>query len=156
MRPLFDFLQRLARCTSGAASLEAVLVLPVAISLMAGGVEFGRVFSSYATAGKSMRDAARYLARVPEANICGWGLTKAQNLAVFGKLNPSVGDPPLISGWGVGNVTLQSPSCGGPLVAPVIIELRAAVPYTGVMLSAVHLSNTFTFNVRHQERHIGE
>jgi hypothetical protein len=136
--------------------LEAVLIMPIAISLMAGGIEFGRVLSSYATADKSMRDAARYLARVPEASICGWGLTNAQNLAVYGKLNPSGGDPPLIPGWGVGNVTLQSPNCGAGLVAPVIIELRAAVPYTVVMLSAVGLSNSVTLRVKHQERHIGE
>ena len=155
MRSLFRLLQRLGRCTSGSATLEGVIVLPVAISLMAGGIEFGRVLSAYATADKAMRDAARYLARVPEASICGWGLLNAQDLAVYGKLSPS-GDPPLIPGWVPGNVTLQSPSCGGGFVAPVIIELRAAVPYTVLMLSAVGLPNTVTLSVRHQERHIGE
>ena len=157
MRSLLRLLQRLARCTSGSATLEGVIVLPVAISLMAGGIEFGRVFSAYATADKSMRDAARYLARVPEASICGWGLLNAQDLAVYGKLNANpAADLPLIPGWVPGNVTLQIPNCGAGLVAPVVIELRAAVPYTVLMLSAVGLSNSVTLRVKHQERHIGE
>ena len=58
---MFDLLRRLAGCTSGAATLEAAIVLPVAISLMVGGVEFGNLFLTYGTAAKSVRDAARYL-----------------------------------------------------------------------------------------------
>src|SRR5215470_17006838 len=97
MTLLFKLLLRLARCSSGTAALEAALVMPVAILLMAGGVEFGRVYSVASTADKSMRDAARYLARMPcdgglagvctsAAAICGWGLTNAKNLAVYGNV----------------------------------------------------------------------
>jgi Flp pilus assembly protein TadG len=158
------FFRELARCTSGSAVLEGALVVPVAITLMAGGVEFGRIFSAYGTANKSMRDAARYLARVPDkdsggnattANICGWGLTNAKNLAMYGKLNANPAtDTPLIPGWTDPNsITLQSPSCGTP---SDIIDLRAAVPYSGFMFSVVGLSNTWTLSVKHQERSIGE
>jgi hypothetical protein len=134
---------------------------------MAGGVEFGRLFSAYGTANKSLRVAARYLARVPDKDaggnltstyICGWGLTNAKNLAMYGKLNPDVAvDPPLIPGWIDANtVTLQSPACGVALTEPVIIELRAAVPYTGHMFDAVGLLDTRTLYVKHQEPAIGE
>jgi hypothetical protein len=156
--------RRLVRCTSGTATLEAVIAIPVAISLMAGGVGFGLLYSAYGTAGKSMRDAVRYLARVPNSDadgltsayICGWGLNGAKNLAVFGKINPSDSDRPLVPGWNPNSVTLQSPSCNETLTSPIIIELRSAIPYTGLMFRVLGLSNTWTLNVRHQEVSIGE
>src|SRR5262245_9687825 len=97
MTALLTLLVRLARCSSAAASVEAAIVMPLAIALMAGGTDFGRAVSVASTADKSMRNAARYLARVPCDSaalgtctsadaICGWGLTNAQNLAVYGKL----------------------------------------------------------------------
>jgi len=166
MRAL-QFLRELARCTSGSAMLEGALVVPVAIILMAGGVEFGRVFSAYGTANKSMRNAARYLARVPDKDaggnvtidyICGWGLTNAKDLAMYGKINANPAtDTPLISGWTDPNsITLQSPTCGAAPTDPIIVDLRASVTYSGIMFGAVGLSNTWTLSVKHQERSIGE
>ena len=157
----------LARCTSGSAVLEGALVVPVAIVLMAGGVEFGRLFSAYGTANKSMRDAARYLARVPDkdsggnltiAYICGWGLTNAKDLAMYGKLNANPAtDTPLIPGWTDPNtITLQSPNCGGAATDPIIIDLRATVTHSGFMFGAIGLSNSWPMHVKHQERSIGE
>ena len=156
MTSLLNLLLRLARCTSGTAALEGALVMPVAIALMAGGVEFGRVYSTASTADKSMRDAARYLARVPAGAICGWGLTNAKTLAVYGKLTVGAGDKPLINGWSASNVTLQQPSDCSALPDPTIIQLKATVPFTALMLSAVGLSNTITLNSQHEERWIGE
>ena len=173
---LLKLLLRLARCTSGTATLEGVLVLPVAISLMAGGVEFGRVYSVASTADKSMRDAARYLARMPcdgglagvcttAAAICGWGLTNAKKLAVYGNI-AGTGDP-LIQDWSTTNITLQQPSDCTALPNPAIIQLTAAVPFTSIMLPAAtgalralgiptnQLPNSITMHVRHEERWIG-
>ena len=67
MKIWWNFLRKVALCERGTASLEAVIVLPVAISLMAGGIEFGRILSASATVDKSMRGAVRYLTQVPEA-----------------------------------------------------------------------------------------
>jgi hypothetical protein len=153
MTALWTLLQKLARCQTGTASLEAIIVLPLAISLMAGGVEFGRIFSAYMTADKSMRSAGRYLARVPEGAVCTWGLTNARNIAVYGQFASGT---PLIPGWAPGDVTLASPACGAAFPNPVVIELRSAVPFTLQMLSAIGFSNSVTLNVRHQERHIRE
>jgi TadE-like protein len=142
---------------SGAALVEATLVMPIAISLMAGGVEFGQIFLDYGTANKSMRDAARYLARVPSSGVCGWGLTNAQNIAVYGSLS-STGTP-LISGWQTSTVSLQSPNCGGgsPAFSSCsCIHLNAAVPYSGSMLGALGLSNSLTLTVNHEEPYVGE
>jgi Flp pilus assembly protein TadG len=166
MTSSLNLLLRLVRCTSGSATLEAALVMPLAIALMAGGVEFGRVYSAASTADKSMRAAARYLARIPCATvspagictaapaICDWGLTNAKNLAVYGNL-AGTGNA-LIASWSTSSVTLTLPSDCGALPNPTIIQLTATVPFTAIMLSAVGLSNTITMNVQHEERWIGE
>ncbi|HKH20869.1 MAG TPA: TadE family protein [Gammaproteobacteria bacterium] len=161
---LFRFLSGLCRCTAGTAALEGALVMPVAISLMAGGVEFGRVFSAYNTADKSMRSAARYLARVPRDAICTWGRDNARNLAMYGNLNGT--GSPLVYGWNSsGTINLYRPAsgltpragfCDGTFANPIVLELEAQVPYNVSMLEAIQLSNSFTLTVKHQERHIGE
>ena len=82
----------LALCTSGTATLEAAVILPVAIALMAGGIEFGRVYSVSSTADKSMRDAARYLARANARSLgvigCGW--QAASQIASIREALPSI------------------------------------------------------------------
>src|SRR5262245_55646331 len=168
MIPLRDLLVRLVRCSAGGASIEAALMMPLAISLMAGGTDFGRAYSVSSTADKSMRDAARYLARMPcnaaalgtctsAAAICGWGLTDAKHLAVYGKLTVVSGvDQPLIAGWSTTNITLTLPTDCTALPSPTIIKLTATVPFTGIMLDAIGLSNAITMHVQHEERWIGE
>ena len=135
-------------------------MIPVAIFLMAGGVGFGQLFSAYGTAEKSMRDAARYLARVPQANLCDWGRDNARNLAMYGALTNT--GQPLISTWTdpttvnfcePGNPTCPPDNCPAP---SDVIELRAAVPYAGLWSVGFGFSNSRTLNVKHQERHIGE
>jgi Flp pilus assembly pilin Flp len=150
-------LRRFARDTSGTALVEMAIVLPLALSLMIGGVEFGRVLSVYSTADKSVRNAARYLARVPETGVCSWGLTYARNLALYGVGNPGQDDEPLIASWTApGSITLTAPACGS-FTDDTILVLDAAVPFDVFMLSALPgLSNSFTLSLRHEERHVGE
>jgi hypothetical protein len=154
MTSVLNLLLRLARCTSGAAAVEAAIMMPLAIALMAGSTDFGRAYAVASTADKSLRDAARYLARVPTGAICGWGLTKAKNLAVYGTI--AAGTQPLISGWSTTNITLALPTDCGALPSPTIIKLTATVPFTGLMLDAIGFSNAITLHVQHEERWIGE
>jgi Flp pilus assembly protein TadG len=142
--------------------------MPLVISLMVGSTDFGRAFAVSSTADKSLRDAARYLARVPcdsgalgsctsaTTTICGWGLTNAKNLAVYGKLTVSAGDQPLIPGWSTSDITLTLPANCAALPSPTVIRLEATVPFTGLMLGAVGLSNAITMYAQHEERWIGE
>ena len=66
--------------------VEMALIMPIMISLMVGGVDFGMAFSAHATMGKSVRNAARYLGSLPKAAACSsWAIANAKNLAVFGK-----------------------------------------------------------------------
>jgi hypothetical protein len=153
MNLLRSLFRKLASCTAGTATMEAVIVMPLAISLMVGGVEFGRAISAHSTVDKSMRSATRYLARVPEDGICTWGLDNARNIAVYGQIANT--GTPLVPEYTTANITFVSPGCG-PLGDPAIVELSAAVPFTLIMLNAAGFSNTRTLNVRHQERYIGE
>jgi Flp pilus assembly protein TadG len=152
---MLAFLKKLSRCTSGTALIEATIVLPLAISLMAGGVEFGRILSDYGTVGKSVRAAARYLSRLPDTNaVCGWGLTNARNLAVYGNLNGGTADQALITGWTTDTVNVTQ--CTGGFGDPAVITVTAAVPYTVSMLGVIGLPNTYTLSSQHEERFIGQ
>jgi hypothetical protein len=155
MRRLLETARQLVHCAKGAATIEAVIVLPVGILLMVGSVEFGRIMSGYATADKSMRAATRYLARVPESAVCTWGIENARNLAVFGTINPEQDTAPLLPGWDAADVTLAQPACGGIWSDPIVIELSSGVQFEVFMLDAIGLPNSWTLNVRHEERHIG-
>ncbi len=159
MRSLFKLLQSVSRCSSGSAMLEATIVVPVVVSLMAGGVDFGLIMSTQATAEKSVRGAARYLATVPSAAVCTWGLVNAKNLAVYGKLNPVSGvDAPLITGWSASGGTNNNVQLGPDTncANPAIIQLQASIPYNSIFLSTI-LPNvsSWTLSAEHEERYVG-
>jgi Flp pilus assembly protein TadG len=147
-----NFLRRLLHCESGTASIETIVVLPLAISLMAGGVEFGQVWSEWGTANKSIRDATRYLARLDYNSICDWGKDNAKKITVYGTID---GATALISGWTTADVTLASPDCTSAPASAYSIQMQATVPYTGTMLPLIGMSNSFTFTVTHEEPQVG-
>ena len=117
---------------------------------MTGATDFGRAYTTSSTADKSMRDATRYLAHLPFSAVCGWGLTNAQNLAVYG--NTAGTGNPLITGWSTSNVTLAQPtSCASNPASDQIVKLTASVPFTAIMF--VGLASTLY--AQHEERWIG-
>ena len=161
MRTLFKFLLRLAACSAGSALVEMTIIAPVAVSLAAGGVDFGMGYSTQATVGKSVRDAARYLAGLPASVACSATSTlNAQNLAVYGKLNPVSGvDLPVLPGWSVtsGNpsFTFNPSTCPEPTgnASPFTITATATYQYQSIILTS--LIGTFTLSATHEEPQIG-
>jgi Flp pilus assembly protein TadG len=159
---LRDLLRQIARCNSGTATIEMAIILPLAILLMTGGVEFSNLFGDYGTANKSVRDATRYLARVPYQDasgnlngaLCagGWGLKNATNLAVYGNIS-GTGTPILPTGT---TVTLINGDCNNP----TDITLEADVPYNPLVFASIPFTSiSFTgwiIKVSHQEAWIGE
>jgi Flp pilus assembly protein TadG len=138
MKRVFKFFLRLARCTSGSAALlEATLIVPPTVALMVGVVDFSVALTTEATAGKSVRDAARYLASLPAIAVCpssgtGWGVSNAQNLAVYGNI-AGTGNP-LISGWSPSDVQVTySAGCTNSPPEPFNITVTATFPYTPFM-----------------------
>jgi Flp pilus assembly protein TadG len=163
MRALLNRLHRFARETEGTAIIETAIALPLAIMLMVGGIEFGRIFLAYATADKTMRDATRYLARVPEDAICAtngataWGLANAKNLAMYGRINPPANSQPLLPNWtDASTVTLTADPACGSFSKSTMLQLHAEIPFAVFMLTAIGLPNNYTLTVQHQERYIGE
>lgn len=155
MISLVEFLSRLARCSSGSALVEATITIPIIISLMVGGVDFGMAFSAHATMGKSVRDAARYLGSLPPSVACSnWAIANAKNLAVYGKVRYVAGDSPLITGWQTDGGTKNNVSVD--CSTPSVIVVSATVPYNTLMLAAVLPAiGTLTLSTQHEEQSIG-
>jgi Flp pilus assembly protein TadG len=135
--------------------VETAIILPIMISLMVGGVDFGVAFSAHATVGKSVRDAARYLGSLPTTAACStWAIANAKNLAVFGVLSPGDGDTALISGWQTDGGTDNN--VGVDCSTPSIIIVSAKAPYRTFMLGAVLPGiGTITLSAQHEEQSIG-
>jgi hypothetical protein len=150
MRTLFKFLLRLARCTSGSALIEMTIIVPVAISLMAGAVDFGLAFSTQAIGSKSVRDAARFLGSLPAGTGCpGWAVTRAQYLVLYGKPSQGSAGTELITGWtNLGDVTA---TCAGS-----VVTVTATIPYNSIILASfLPIANTYTLSAQHKERQVG-
>jgi TadE-like protein len=146
-------MRRLAKDESGAALVEMTVAAPLLIVLTAGAMAFGQIMLDYATANKSMRDATRFLSRLPAGAVCGWGLNRAKNMAVYGQ--ETAGTTPLISGWDPSTVSLASPNCSGTPTDPFNVKLQAAIPYSNTILAVIGLGTTFTMSASHEEAHIG-
>ncbi len=136
--------------------VETAITIPIMISLMVGGVDFGMAFSAHATVGKSVRAAGRYLGSLPTTAACSaWAIANAKNLAVFGKLSPGAGDSALISGWQTDGGTDNNVSVD--CSTPSIIIVSAKAPYNTLMLGAVLLDGgTITLSAQHEEQLIGD
>jgi hypothetical protein len=151
---------RLRQSEDGTAVIEAAVVVPVLIIIMVGLADFGRAYATLSAAQKSLRGATRYLATLPPAAVCDWGLTKARNLAVYGRTDPPTGSVPLVAGWSVGSITLRlppgasPPDCSGTSLGR--IELSAQVPYSALIWQVAGLPDTLTMTTSHEERWIGE
>jgi Flp pilus assembly protein TadG len=146
-------MKRLAKDEDGAALVEMTLAAPLLIALAVGAMAFGQILLDYGTANKSMRDATRFLSRLPAGAVCGWGLTSAKNMAVYGQ--ETAGTTPRITGWTTSTITLTSPDCSGTPTDPFNVKLQADIPYTNSLLGALGLSSSFTMSVNHEEPHIG-
>jgi len=125
------------------------IIVPVAISLMAGGVDFGLALTTQATASKSVRDAARYLGSL-RASECNDQISNAQNIAVYGNLSGT--GTALVPNWDANggannNVNI---TCGSTIV------VSAKIPYDSIILvSFLPISGTLTLSTQHEEPQLG-
>jgi hypothetical protein len=163
MKPVFKFFLRLVHCSSGSTLVEMTLIVPVVISLLAGAVDFSMALATQATGGKSVRDAARYVASLPLAAVCpggvaGWGVSDAKNLAVYGTTSPGNPlPPPLISGWTTSDVDIKWTSgCINSPPTQFNIKVTATFPYTSIILDKlIPIASTYTLYASHEEASIG-
>lgn len=156
-------LSRFFRARRGAALVEFSLVAPMLIFLMCGMAEFASVMRQYHIMEKGVRDAGRYLARVPMAGctLNAGSVAIAQNLAITGRLS---GGPALLSTWAdASTVTVTVPQCvnntagtyRGRADMPVI-QVTADAPYTDLGLLTIIGIGDIDLQVSHQQLWIGE
>jgi Flp pilus assembly protein TadG len=139
------------------------IIIPVAISLMAGGVDFGWWVSTQATGSKSVRDAARYLATLPTSiSACSnpQAVANAQSLAVYGKLGGVDGtDTPLVPGWQMNggtnnNVTVTCPGSADCPSGSQFVCVTAYFPYNSLIHTWLSIPPT-TLIAKHKEVQVG-
>lgn len=149
----------------GAALVELAISLPLLLLVFAVIIEGGRLFWSYQMTAAGVRDAARYLARVADADSC----TSGSNLAVFSdKMTEIVrktatGNSILPSSITVKSVTPQLQCVtGGFRISPVpIAQVTATIevtfPFSGVfgLMDGLDDLATITTTVTDQSRVFG-
>ncbi len=181
-----QFIRRLSRSESGTATVEfALFLFLILMPFLFGIFDIGRALEQHHVVTKSVRDAARYIARVPgydattpfEVNCAETGAMlgattpagDAKDLAMYGKVNPVSTDSPLTAAWdAVSDTTAYQTVCITGPVPPAtavvvdgetlditIVTVTANVPYEDVLLQAFGIGQ-ITFTVSHEERYIGE
>ena len=77
------------RSQRGQAVLELAIQIPLLMVILAGGVQFARVFYTYHTLEKALRGGAALIARASNVNYCDPGdpaIVGAKNFIVYGNL----------------------------------------------------------------------
>ena len=156
-------LPRFFKAREGAALVEFTLVAPLLILLMCGMAEFSNAMRQYHVMEKGVRDAGRYLARVPMSGctISGAATTEAKNLAITGRISSGAA---LLPNWtDPATVTVSVSDCfnnaggayRGHAVIP-IIQVTANAPYQDVgMLSIIGVSG-LQLQVTHRQLWVGQ
>ena len=153
----------------GSALLEASVLTPMLFSLAFGVMEFSFYFYQQQLIESGVRDAARYLARVPVttngATPCTQTdpatgtsyLSYAQNIAIYGTTSAST---QRVHGW-TGPVTITCPTTNnsggtysdGTTIYTISATTSFADPALG-FFGVLHLSAP-SISVTHKERYIG-
>ena len=162
-----------ARGYAGGAAAEFVIIAPVMIMLLFGAIEVGRLLTDFHTVSKAVRDATRYLSRVPAScpGAAGAGSiddaadeTAARNLVLTGSI-----DPPgayLLGHWTDPNDITIAVDCidnggvfegvyAGDLTIPRL-TVTAAVPFDFIFSTLVMNTASITMTISHNEVSIGE
>ena len=183
MRSVAGFFRGLMGAVSGTAAVEFSLFLFfILMPFLFGIFEIGRALEQHHVVTKSVRDAARYVARLKlepgttefdagcaEKGEFGGGSSLAGNakdLAMYGQFLPaSTGASPLMAAWdAAANLAAYQTVCiTGPVEVTTanlnlkvdVVTVTATVPFEDILLQAFGVG-PITFDVSHQERHIGE
>lgn len=154
---------RLVADRAGASAAELALATPLLLVLMFGTFELGYYFMNEHVVQKSVRDAARYAARLPLASYPSCTPTAAaeaqiQKVARTGRPDGAVSNR--ISSWTADNMTTITMSCDTsgtytgiydnvPMGVPVI-TVAASVPYPSLWGSMGFGAPALSLNARSQ------
>ena len=175
-----EYVKGLVAARNGPAAVEFAMVLPLMLLLLFAGIEVGRLLTDFHAVNKSVRDAARYLARVelncpgvtpssgPLAGYIadGGDATIARNLAMTGAAaNPAGPADYLLRYWTDASTVSTTITCisntgqyeGVFLDTPLVpqITMTAAVPFNFLWGSLFLGSSGVTMTVKHTETSFG-
>ena len=187
MRSVAGFFRGLMGAVSGTAVVEFSLFLFfILMPFLFGIFEIGRALEQHHVVTKSVRDAARYVARTRDDNgkaftttnlidvgCAGTGAVvglsdpaaagNAKDLAMYGKFSPDSNDTPLMAAWDAAadSAAYQTVCISGPVAVDTGTLTVDVVTVTAMVPFEDILLQAFgipqiTFNVSHQERYIGE
>jgi len=153
-------------------------MLPFLVFLAFGVIEFGRALYHYHAMNKSVRDAARYMARVgitcdlPPSTACAAAdptdETKAKNLAMTGQVT---GGTPILGYWNdpdtitinylpfdnsSSDYYIPNTASGSQTGNFPRIRVTATVPFHDLGMLGILGLSSMTFSVRHDQIGIGE
>ena len=172
------FHSRFLRSKRGSAGVEFALLLPLLMILLFGGIEIGRVLHDYHVVNEAVRDAARYLSRVPATCPSAAGgaladgpdysavdhLTRAKALAMTGNVDPNA--PKLLGYWTDTSTVTVSVDCidnsTGVFSKLKVwndfiphITLEANVPFTFMFADLISPNATITIKLSHNVVSVG-
>ena len=170
---MMEFARRLTADRAGTAAAEMALVAPMLIVLMFGTFELGHYFLSEHVVQKSVRDAARYAARLPLTDYPSCTPTagaeqQIQKIARYGHPSPET-SPSVINqrlqGWTANDMTTVTVACDTsgtytgiytdfPGGVP-IVTVSASVPYPSLFGMMGIPAPTLTLNARSQSAVFG-
>lgn len=160
-RPARRACARLVSCERGSVLVEAALVIPILLALLAGMFELTRTIVRYQMMDKGVRAGARYLARVPAMAVSTWGLQRARCIATRGVASnestcDSVGQcitPGLCDATARAGINQDSSLI---VASPKRIRLVASVNLGTPLLTIFNRSGSLTVRIEHEEPYIGE
>ncbi|MCH8097789.1 MAG: pilus assembly protein [Proteobacteria bacterium] len=181
MRSVAGFFRGLMGAVSGTAAVEfALFLFFILMPFLFGIFEIGRALQQHHVVTKSVRDAARYVARreletgttefdagCAKKGSYGGGSSPAgdaKDLAMYGKFRPATtGATPLMAAWdaAANPAAYQTVCITGPKAVDTgtltvdVVTVTASVPFEDILLQAFGIG-PITFDVSHQERYIGE
>jgi Flp pilus assembly protein TadG len=166
---ILRMLQLLWRESEGTALVEGAVLVPMMTVLLGGVFEFSWVFYQQKLVETGVRDAARYLTRVPAnaASPCAATdasgtlyTTYAQNIAVYGSTS-TTGFNPRVNGWTTADVTITCPtfdnSAGNYVGRATLYRVLVSTSFPETSLGFFGLLGLSPPNisVSHEERYIG-
>lgn len=142
--------------------MEFALLLPIILLLTFGITEVGRLMLDYHAIEKSVRDAARYLARTQDPEAAE---ANAKSIVLRGSLD---GSGSLLLGYFTGTAESGSNSivvtkraidntAGDFRGAATLyaVEVTAVVPFNSILMSLLGLPENIPLQVHHEQRYIG-
>lgn len=164
-------LRPLVACTRGTSIIEMALVMPLLLSLLAGVVEMGRALHHHQVLETSVRDAVRYLSRVPDvghppgtpcaAPGAGTAAETARTLAMYGTTMATAA--PLLVYWTntvpqevcIRTTTRTLTDETGATFDVTVVSMDVAVEYADIGLLGLIGMDGLRLTASHEEIHIG-